>query len=184
MALINSGAAGNFIDVDFAKSHDLPLITCKSPLAVAALDGRTLGAGQVQHNTNDICLTTGVMHSEILRFFIIQAPNNPVVLGLTWLQVHKPQISWTECQITHWSAKYFTQCLQILEPPLIEAATVKMDPLHSTNIPSDYADLAEEFSKVKATQLPPHRVQRLCYQTIPRHHTSQGSNLSSLTTRN
>ncbi len=101
MALIDSGATGNVIDADFAKSHDLPLIPCKSPLAVAALDGRPLGAGQVQHTTNDICLTTGVMHSEILRFFIIQAPNNPVVLGLPWLQLHEPQISWTEGQITH-----------------------------------------------------------------------------------
>ncbi len=80
MALIDSGAAGNFSDADFAKSHDLPLMPCKSP--VAALDGRPLGAGQVQHTTNDICLTTSVMHSEILRFFIIQALNNPVVLGL------------------------------------------------------------------------------------------------------
>ncbi len=143
MALIDSGAAGNFIDAtDFAKSHDLPLIPCKSPLAVAALDWRHLGAGKVLHTTNDICLITGVMHSEILNFFIIQAPNNPVVLGLPWLQLHEPQISWTEGQITHWSAKCFTQCLQILEPSLIEAATVKLDPLHSTNIPSDYVDLA------------------------------------------
>ncbi len=30
MALIDSGAAGNFIDADFAKSHDLPLIPLKS----------------------------------------------------------------------------------------------------------------------------------------------------------
>ncbi len=134
MALIDSVAAENFIDADFAKSHDLPLIPCKSPLAVAALDGRPLGAGQVQHITNDICLTTGIMHSEILRFFIIQASNNPVVLGLPWLQLHEPQISWTEGQITHWSAKYFTRCLQILEPSLIEAATIKMDALHSTDI--------------------------------------------------
>ncbi len=143
MALIYSGAAGNFIDAaDFAKSHDLPLIPCKSPLAVEALDWRHLGAGKVLHTTNDICLITGVMHSEILHFFIIQAPNNPVVLGLPWLQLHKPQISWMEGQITHWSVKCFTQCLQILEPLLIEAATVKLDPLHSTNIPSDYVDLA------------------------------------------
>ncbi len=91
------------------------------------------------------------MHSEILCFFIIQAPNNPVVLGLPWLQLHEPQISWTEGQNTHWSAKCFTQCLQILDPPLIETATIKMDPLHSTDIPSDYADLAEVFSKAKAT---------------------------------
>ncbi len=97
------------------------------------------------------------MHSEILCFFIIQAPNIPVVLGLPWLQLHETQISWMEGQITHWSAKCFTQCLQILDPPLIETATVKMDPLHSTDIPSDYADLAEVFSKAKATQLSPHR---------------------------
>ncbi len=95
MALIDYGAAGHFIDADFAKSHDLPLIPCKSPLAVAALDRRPLGAGHVQHITNYIYLTTGVMHSEILCFFIKQAPNNPVVLGLPWLQLHEPQISWT-----------------------------------------------------------------------------------------
>ncbi len=47
MALIDSGSAGNVIDADFAKSHDLPFISCKSSLAVAALDGRSLGAGQV-----------------------------------------------------------------------------------------------------------------------------------------
>ncbi len=183
MTLIDSGAAGNCIDADFTKSHDLPLIPCKSPLAVAALDGRHLGAGQVQHTTNDICLTTGAMHSEILCFFIKQAPKNPFVLGLPWLQLHKPQISWMDGQITHWTARCFTQCLHIFEPPLIEAATVKMDPLHSTDIPLDYADLAEAFSKAKATQLPPHRSSD-CYRTTPRHHTSQGLNLSSFTTRN
>ncbi len=167
MALIDSGAAGNFIDADFAKMYDLPLIPCKSPLAVAALDGKPLGAGQVQHTTSDICLTTGVLHSEIIRFFIIQAPNNPVVLGLPWLQLHEPQISWTKGQITHWSTKCFTQCLQTLKPSSIEAATVKMDPLHSTNILSDYADLAEAFSKAKATQLPPHRSSDCAIELLP-----------------
>ncbi len=167
MALVDSRAAGNFIDADFAKSHDLLLKPCKSPLVVAALDRRPLRAGQVQHTTNDICLTTGVMHSEIICFFFIQAPNNPVVLGLPWLQLHKPQISCTEGQITHWSANCFTQCLQILEPPLIEAPTIKMDPLHSTDIPSDYADLAEAFSKAKATQLPPHRSSNYAIELLP-----------------
>ncbi len=36
VALIDSESAGNFINADFSKSHDLPLIPCKSPLAVAA----------------------------------------------------------------------------------------------------------------------------------------------------
>lgn len=155
------------MDADFAKIHNLSLIPCKSPLAVAALDGRPLGAGQIQHTTSDISLTTGAMHSEVIHFYIIQAPNNPVVLGVPWLQLHEPQISWTEGQIMQWSAKCFTQCLQILEPSLLEVATVKMDPLCSVDIPSDYVDLAEAFSKAKATQLPPHRSSDCAIELLP-----------------
>ncbi len=39
VALIDSGAAGNFIDGSFAKSNNIPLVPCDSHLAVAALDG-------------------------------------------------------------------------------------------------------------------------------------------------
>ncbi len=42
-----------------------------------------------------------------------------------------------------------------------------MDPLHSTNILSDYADLAEAFSKAKATQLPPHRSSDCAIELLP-----------------
>ncbi len=42
-----------------------------------------------------------------------------------------------------------------------------MDPLHSTDIPSDYADLAEAFSKAKATQLPPHRSSDCSIELLP-----------------
>ncbi len=42
-----------------------------------------------------------------------------------------------------------------------------MDPLHSTDIPSEYADLAEAFSKAKATQLPPHRSSDCAIELLP-----------------
>ncbi len=42
LGLIDSGAAGNFIDVTFAKAHSLPLVSCESGVAVAAQDGRPL----------------------------------------------------------------------------------------------------------------------------------------------
>ncbi len=42
-----------------------------------------------------------------------------------------------------------------------------MDPLYSTDIPSDYADLAEAFSKAKATQLPPHRSSDCAIELLP-----------------
>ncbi len=47
VALIDSGAAGNFIDGSFDKSNNIPLVPCDSHLAVAALDGRPLGSGSI-----------------------------------------------------------------------------------------------------------------------------------------
>lgn len=99
MVLIDSGAAGNFIDVDFSKTHNIPLVPCESRLAVAALDIRPLGSGQVQFTTRDISLCTGAFHTETIRLFVFQSPQTPIILGLPWLENHNPCISWTEKQI-------------------------------------------------------------------------------------
>ncbi|KAL0170928.1 hypothetical protein M9458_035524, partial [Cirrhinus mrigala] len=48
------------------------------------------------------------------------------LLGLPWLQLHEPQISWTEGQITHWSEKCFSQCLLTLKPAVLESTTVQV----------------------------------------------------------
>ncbi len=54
--MIDSGAAGNFIDIRFAKTPNLPLVPCESRVAVAALDGRPLGTVQVKFITK-ICVS-------------------------------------------------------------------------------------------------------------------------------
>ncbi len=58
VALIDSGAAGYFIDVSFSKNNSMPLVPCDSHLAVAALDGRPLGSGCIQSITEDLQLST------------------------------------------------------------------------------------------------------------------------------
>ncbi len=82
LALIDSGAAGNFIDASFAKTHNIPLVPCVSHLAVAALDGRPLGSGRVQFITEDIQLRVGVLHTESIKLFVFQSPQTPIILGL------------------------------------------------------------------------------------------------------
>lgn len=64
--MIDSGAAANFIDADFVKMHEIPLIPCKSVLAVAVLDGRPLETGHVHYTTGDVLLQNGALHREIL----------------------------------------------------------------------------------------------------------------------
>ncbi len=72
-ALIDSGAAGNFIDSTFSRTHKIPLVSCESHLAVAALDGRPLGSGRIQFTTEDLSLCTGAFHTETIRLFVFQS---------------------------------------------------------------------------------------------------------------
>ncbi|KAL0200303.1 hypothetical protein M9458_003490, partial [Cirrhinus mrigala] len=166
-ALIDSGAAGNFMDEGFAKTHCLSLIPCTSPLSVAALDGRPLGPGRVQFTTSDLQLTAGAFHTETIRFFIIQSPRNPVILGLPWLQEHEPQISWTEGQVTQWSDRCFAQCFPALRPRTDKAPVINSDTPIAADVPLEYQDLAEAFSKVRASQLPPHRTSDCAIELLP-----------------
>ncbi len=161
VALIDSGAAGNFIDVSFAKSNNIPLVPCDSHLAVAALDGRPLGSGCIQFTTEDIQLSIGVLHTEDIRLFVFQSPQNPIILGLPWLEQHNPSISWTERQITRWSDSCRKNCL-CSKPIKRRNETSLKDPL-----PGEYQDLAEAFSKVKASHLPPHRSSDCAIDLLP-----------------
>ncbi len=112
VAMIDSGAAGNFIDIRFANTHNLPLVPCESGVAVAALVGLPFGTGQVMFIIKDLCLRTGILHMETIRLFVIDSPQNPIIIGgLPWLERHNPQISWTTRQILQWSDSSQQNCL-------------------------------------------------------------------------
>ncbi|KAI2657028.1 Transposon Tf2-6 polyprotein [Labeo rohita] len=152
-ALIDSGAAGNFIDKDFVKANQLPLLPCVSPVAVAALDGRPLGSGRIEHTTTDLTLRLEPGHQEIIHFFTITSPQSPLILGFPWLNHHEPTISWARGVITHWSSNCQRSCLQSASKTPTNAI---ITPSNQT-IPAEYHDLLEAFSTVRATELPPHR---------------------------
>lgn len=111
IALIDSGAAGNFMSRTFAEQCRLNLTPCLSSLAVEALDGRPLGEGRIQDTTEEIKLHVGTLHTEIISFYVIQSPHHPIILGHPWLHAHNPHISWKEGQIIHWDASCQNRCL-------------------------------------------------------------------------
>ncbi|KAL0150331.1 hypothetical protein M9458_054333 [Cirrhinus mrigala] len=162
-ALIDSGAAGNFIDAGFVKSNNLPLLSCSPHVAVAALDGRPLGSGRIQFTTDDIHLQIEPSHRETIRFFVITSPQTPVILGYPWLNQHGPSVSWTARTITHWSPYCQEHCLSTVVPP---RASPPPDNTSNT-IPSDYSDLLEAFSRTKAARLPPHRPGDCAIDLVP-----------------
>ncbi len=149
-ALIDSGAAGNFIDATFAETHHIPLVPCVSHLAVAALDGRPLApaASNSSRRRDAItCWSSSHRDHQPIRF-----SNH-----------HRPQSSWdTLARKTQsfysgprdkslmWSESCKQNCLP-------SNSARKSTCMPESQLPAEYNDLAEAFSKTKATQLPPHR---------------------------
>ncbi len=153
-ALLDSGAAGNFIDSEFVGQLHLELTPCNSSLAVEALDGRPLGKGRILRLTESVTLRIGTLHSERIQFYVIRSPTHPLILGLPWLRTHDPQISWREGQITEWGPTCQERCLSKITRNPNATPTSTSDAI---SLPPEYADLVEVFSKGKASQLPIHR---------------------------
>ncbi|KAI2650216.1 Retrotransposon-like protein 1 [Labeo rohita] len=145
MALIDSGAAGNFIDKDFVHANRLPVLSCAHPMAVAALDGRPLGMGRVNHVTKDLTLHVEPGHQETIRFFVISSPQSPLILGYPWLNRHEPTVSWAGGVITHWSPHCQEHCVHPAPHTPPESAT----PPPCSTIPMEYQDLLEAFSTAR-----------------------------------
>ncbi len=166
-AMIDSGAAGNFMSVDFSHKNSIPLIRCLSSLAVEAVDGRPLGSGRITNLTSRLTLVTGALHQEIIQFYIISTLHALVILGLPWLRKHNPSISWWDSQITGWGSICFMHCLPQIHPLPIHVIEVT-DPTPDTQgLPDAYHDLKEAFSKTKACQLPPHRPSDCAIELMP-----------------
>ncbi|KAL0150908.1 hypothetical protein M9458_053827 [Cirrhinus mrigala] len=162
-ALIDSGAAGNFIDADFVNANGLPTLPCSPHVAVAALDGRPLGSGRILCTTTDLSLQIQPSHQETIRLFIITSPQSPIILGYPWLNQHGPSIAWATRTITHWSPHCQQHCLQTTTHPR-DTPGIHSNP---SAIPLVYHDLLEAFSRSKATRLPPHRPGDCAIDLVP-----------------
>uniref|UniRef100_A0A8C7F393 CCHC-type domain-containing protein n=1 Tax=Oncorhynchus kisutch TaxID=8019 RepID=A0A8C7F393_ONCKI len=151
-ALVDSGAAGNFLDRGLGLRLAIPLVSLDLPFPVHSLDSRPLGSGVVREAPVPLDMVTQGSHKEKISLFLIDSPAFPVVLGIPWLAQHNPVISWRQGALKGWSEECSGRCIGVA----IGATTVESpDQVSTVRIPSEYADFA--FSKKRETQLPPHR---------------------------
>ncbi|OMH80865.1 Retrotransposon-derived protein PEG10, partial [Zancudomyces culisetae] len=89
-AMVDSGASSSFIDATFALKNNLPSLSRKMTITLA--DGsklRSNSASQVTLKIND-------NHLESIYLQQLDLGSSPIILGLSWLQQHNPDINWTE----------------------------------------------------------------------------------------
>ncbi len=164
-ALIDSGAAGNFIDINFANLHELPLLSCESRLAVAALDGWPLGTGRIKFTTQDLILKVGSLHIESICFFALTHHRTQSFSSYPgWrskiLVSPGPVNRSNNGQITV-IRNACNSSLTLLLPNLPHHQKSQSD------LPAEYQDLSEAFSKSRASQLPPHRSSDCAIDLLP-----------------
>ena len=109
-AMIDSGGTSSFIDADFVRKHKIPLIEKPIPWILEAVDGRPVSSGNVTHETTPLRMDIGY-HREIISLNITHLGHYPVILGISWLKRHDPNIVWSKHRITFSSEYCDTNCL-------------------------------------------------------------------------
>jgi len=98
-ALVDSGANGiAFVDQSFAHDNDLLLEPLRKARRLEVVDGRQSVAGQITHITRLAVEIRG--HKEVLPCFVTKLGQQPIVLGIPWLQLHDAVTSWKDNTLT------------------------------------------------------------------------------------
>ena len=107
-AMIDSGASTQFLDLDSAVKHNLPLDLKHKPETLIVLDGRE-ATNRLTHTY--IMTLTIDQHLETLPFQVTKLAGWDMILGKTWLKKHNPVIDWTWNTITCSSGYCQANCL-------------------------------------------------------------------------
>ncbi|CCO34985.1 Retrotransposable element Tf2 155 kDa protein type 1 [Rhizoctonia solani AG-1 IB] len=137
-ALIDSGSSANFIDPQFACSHNIPLIELDSPQTVIGINGR-----QVRDSIRFKCCL--VFNAQGRRFsalfYLLPLGNRNLILGTPWLILANPDINWRTLEVS-------------LCSPVEARASEIAAPI--TSIPEEFKAFQKVFSNNFFTTLPAH----------------------------
>ena len=99
IALIDSGATENFMNLGYAKYLQLPIKRLEEPRSLFNVDGTTNKSGSLQFYT-DLQVQTGSQRTN-LRFFLTDLGDNKAILGYPWFAAVQPRIDWKRGWVDH-----------------------------------------------------------------------------------
>jgi len=99
VALLDSGATENFINLAYAKWLKLPIKQLPTPRALLNVDGMENKSGKLQFYT-DLDVQTGTTKTT-LRFFLSDLGEHKAILGYPWFSAMQPRIDWKRGWIDH-----------------------------------------------------------------------------------
>lgn len=185
--MIDSGATSNFMSLDFASKHHIPLLQKDKPEVLTVIDGTPISSGAITSHTSEAILSYADDHCEGVSFNIIPMPKYHLILGTPWLAKHSPNLDWKNQAIQFTSSycqqhcKLQSQAINISTVSSSEFNSLMADPFNiafgsispspatsipelscfgtsqPTSIPPPYQDFADLFDKSAADVLPHHK---------------------------
>jgi len=96
-ALLDSGATATYISPSFIDDHQIP--TRKLPLPLYAYNADdTLNATAITHQAKLVCHFQGHVSTE--WFYVTDIGSKTMIIGMTWLRSHNPNIDWRAGTVT------------------------------------------------------------------------------------
>jgi hypothetical protein len=99
LALVDSGATENFMNLDYARYLRLPIQRLTIPRKLYNVDGTSNRSGDLLYYT-DLAVQTGNKRTT-LRFFLSNLGENKAILGYPWFAATQPKIDWRRGWIDH-----------------------------------------------------------------------------------
>ncbi|KAL0161239.1 hypothetical protein M9458_044964, partial [Cirrhinus mrigala] len=164
LALVDSGAEGNFMDFDLAHRLHIPVVPLTHKITVNALNGQALP--DITHTTGPVTLVTSGNHSESITLLLTPSPLAPIVLGHPWLVQHNPRVDWGHNSVSAWSDSCYASCL-VTACSSVSCSLLQNESVNLSNVPEEYRDLKEVFSKSRAASLPPHHPYDCAIDLVP-----------------
>jgi hypothetical protein len=99
LALVDSGATENFLNLDYARYLHLPIQRLEQPRKLYNVDGTSNQSGDLLYYTN-LSVQTGDKRVA-MRFFLSNLGENKAILGYPWFAAMQPKINWKRGWIDH-----------------------------------------------------------------------------------
>ena len=147
-ALVDSGAAQEFISLDTAKELNLALV----PLNVSVKSITGAKIGNVLFKTKPVHVLVGAYYSTV-EFMVLEKLHVPVILGINWLKRNNPTIDWSNGVITD----NYGSSIGAVKLSAVEIEQTFLETLKQV-VPSSYHDLLDIFdTRDSEMPMPPHR---------------------------
>ena len=100
LAMIDSGATGNFMSRKFATNHRIPGLPKKRPYQLTVVDGTPLNQDEMMVKEETLPLMSQMHGKDLGRitFDLVSIPHE-VILGIPWLEKVNPSFDWNSQKI-------------------------------------------------------------------------------------